>query len=353
MKVRRLISLLALGTALSTGIGCAIGSTGSDSTQSGSTASTTEGLHVVTADVTQGKLVAQYVKSGRAITFELRLGPKMELPPDATTPEAPTMEVDARILDAEGKTFFMQIAGDKAMDSSWKSPQGDGIDEHARAADFAAAAEAEGAFRALTLPTELAELRLAGMDIAKSVARATDTSGKTAAFPGAAGATTPTAPADPATATTKGVVYWSPTSSVTIWDYQIYKKAVVASFIAEHSAVRLRGWSSSYSLLVYQDACNHGTCAGGSAMTSHCNYSGWLNDDGTHSRYFFRESSSSQDTVTDGCLTTYGAFFDNGSHVCNDDSLIQRQAITYDAYQDQWGGTCGDDNKRWYAPGCQ
>ncbi|MGZ3454351.1 MAG: hypothetical protein ACXVEF_32390 [Polyangiales bacterium] len=349
MNVRRSISLLALTLSFAA-VGCAADASNLPETE-GALGSAT--LKVVTADVSQGKLVAEYVKNGRAITFELRLGPKMEVPPDtAENPEAPTMEVDARILDAEGRTFVMQVAGDKAMDPSWKSPQGTGIDELLRTTDFAAAGEAEAAFRALTVPKELAELRLAAIDIAKGIARGEDTSGKTTAFPGK-----PTAPGGDTDPTgglgTKGYVYWSSNSSVNVWDYQIYKKAVVSSFIAEHSAVRLRGWTTSHSLLITSDTCNHGTCASGSAMTSHCNYSGWLTDDGTHSRWFYPETSSSQDTITSGCQTTYGAFFDNGSHVCNDDTLIQRNAITTDSSQSVTGGTCADNDKRWYAPGCQ
>jgi hypothetical protein len=343
MIIRRAISYLAVSLSFAA-VGCAADASSVPDSES---APASAGLKLVSADVGRGAVVAEYVKDGRTIRFELRLGPKMEIPADSSNPEAPTMEVDARILDAEGRTFFLQVAGDRAMDSSWKTPEGDGIDEKLRTADFAAAAEAESAFRALSVPKELAELRLAAIDITKGIGRGEDTSGKTAGFP------TATAPNEGGALSPKGTIYWSSNSSVNIWDYQIYKKGVVSSFIAEHSAVKLRGWSSSYTLLLTAETCNHGTCASGSAMSSHCNYSGWLKDDGTHSRYFYPESSSSQDTVTNGCLTSYGAFFDNGSHVCNDDTLIQRNAITGDAWQDQRGGTCGDNDKRWYAPGCQ
>ena len=58
----------------------------------------------------------------------------------------------------------------------------------------------------------------------------------------------------------------------------------------------------------------------------------------------------------------YSALWDNGAHVCNDDTLLQRDAIYYDTsydrsvgpvgYYQSGMGSCSDNTKLLQAPGC-
>ncbi|MGZ3418073.1 MAG: hypothetical protein ACXVEE_09435 [Polyangiales bacterium] len=339
MSIRRSFAWLGVSAVFVAGVAC--GGANPDV----ATSARADGLTIVEADEVHGKLVAVFRKDGHEITYEMLLGPKMEDPSSATGPESPSYEVDARILDEASQPFYMQMGGDLFRDASWHLPKVEGFDEARRVADFELARDAEQAWRTATVPAALAELRLAGMDISKGLRNADDRTGKA----------TPVTPAVPTGSATgdntvapKSQIYWTG-SSVNVWDYQIWKKS--AAVIAEHSATTLRGWTSSYSLVFTANSCNHGTCAAGSAMASHCNYSGWLHDDGTHSRYWGPEYSTDTGVVSGGCMTGYGNFL-SGYHDCNDDSILQKHAITTDSWQNDSTSSVCAGSPSWYAPAC-
>ncbi|MGZ5968321.1 MAG: hypothetical protein ACXWP4_11690 [Polyangiales bacterium] len=343
MNIRR--SLACLGTLAIAFAGVACAGASPDGTEQGA-AARADGLTILEADAASGKLVAVFRKDGHEITYDMRLGPKMEVPNDSADPETPSYEIDAQILDEAGQPFYIQTGGDSFIDKTWHMPKEvKGFDEARRVADFGLARDAEQAWRGATLPTALAELRLAGMDIAKGLRNATDMKGKT---------TTPTVPAAPAEPTTdspslapKVDSYYD--SSVNIWDYQRWKKPTLGD-IFEHSAVTLRGWTSGYSLVFQRNSCNHGACAQSTAMTSYCNYSGWLKDDGTHSRWFESETGTNIITYSGGCNTPYGISL--GDHVCNDDTILEIKAITTDDYQGKVFSTMCATYPSLYAPSC-
>ncbi len=302
-----------------------------------------DGLTIVTADETTGKLVASFRKDGREVSFELRLGPKMENPPE--DPSLSSFEIDARILDGDGRPMYMQMAGDQFMDPTWRMPAINGVDADGRAKDFRIAEAAESAFASMTLPASLAQLRLGAMELARGLHDIAVKPGEAATAP------LPTEPSTgDGTLSPKGSIYWSSTSSVYYWDYQVWKKTFAA--IGHHSAVRLRGWNSSKSFLFGAGSCNHGTCTSVSPMEVSCTKAGWLLDDGTNSRYFYAEPSTTTDSVKGGCSTPYYLIGATGHHNCNDDSTIQVAAIEYDRSQDTTGGTCGDWYGHAWAPGC-
>lgn len=338
-----LVAALAV-SSLSVFAGCAAPS----ATEEVSTVARADGLEVVEADEAAHKLVVRLHKSGRELTFDLRLGDKMEYPdPDAEARGVPTHMNDARILDGAGQAFYMQMGADEFIDSSWRQPKVENIDEAGRVTDFELARDSEDAWRTLALPAWAEDLRLSAMDIARSfhTILVKENAKPTATEPtGGPGALQP-----------KATIAWGP-STVAYWDYKIYEKdAFFNGSPFDHSAVLLRGWSSGYSVVYTAVSCNHGTCANSTAMTRSCTMSGFRTDDGTHSRYFYNETNTDT-SVSSGCSTAYSAIFDNGKHVCNDDSLLQRNAIYYDTSYDRSvgpNGTCSDSTKNYWGPGCQ
>lgn len=288
-----------------------------------------DGLSVVEMDEAANTLALRYQEGDRWIRYEMRLGPAMEAPPSlddlAANPELPTHDVDVRVLDAEGRPILLQMAGHSFLDTTWATvPSVEGFDERGRLMDFALMRHAVADFRALELPLGLEELRRTGIQIGLA---ATGEPAK----PELVG----TRPSE------RGVIAWGP-SSVVKWDFVVRKKPFGCCGVGNHSAVELRGWSASSSIVYRAYSCNHGTCASDtSVMSTHCVMPGFRTDDGTHSRYFY----------SDGCTTGYNVTSVWG-HNCNDDSELQGRAIWHDSPQSTSGGSCNSAGPHNWAPGC-
>ncbi|WP_437765213.1 hypothetical protein WMF27_31160 [Sorangium sp. So ce281] len=140
-------------------------------------------------------------------------------------------------------------------------------------------------------------------------------------------------------------------SAVVNWDYQIRNKGVALG-LGDHTAVLLRGWSSSTNVVFTAASCNHGACAGASSMNTHCTMSGFRTDDGTHTRYFYSEPSGSTSQVSGGCSTEYGWDSGKNQHNCNDDAELQRDAIYNDSWQSTTAGPCSTRGFHNWSPGC-
>ena len=343
--MNHVVSFGLIAVVCSLGIGCAV--PGESERPSEVRA---DGLSVVALDEAAGALTANFRKDGRTLTFQFLLGPKMLNGPSAddlaADPELPSAETDIRVVDQEGKVFIQQLGGDRLMDASWAPSDGrihvDTFDPELRAKDLELAREAESAFRALELPPALAQLRLAGIQLAKGLEHAADKRD----------IAVPSEPLDqPPGATTKGTVSWGP-GTTRYWDYEVKYKPT-AGQLAQHSAVVLRAWNSSYAVIYYFQSCNHGTC--GLNMGVRCTMSGFRYDDGTHSRYFYQELRSDWG-VSGGCSTPYtptsGLYWQDGDygHNCHDDTVLQAYNIYYDAVYSTTAGTCGDTGAMFYAP---
>ncbi|HEY5955215.1 MAG TPA: hypothetical protein VIV60_01630 [Polyangiaceae bacterium] len=301
-------------------------------------------LTVVQADEASGKLVAKFHKGGREITFDMRLGGIMEVPPDERAGDATRMKIDAQVLDRNGQPIYMQMAGDEFIDPSWKMPVLKDIDATEREKDFALLQESETAILEAQLPGSFEELRLGALQVARAI-----------------GSDAFTAKADPQAANAaqgakraQAAIVWDNSATVKYWDYQIYRKdAFFNGSIFDHTAVLLRGWNSNYQVVFTAVSCNHGYCANTNVMTHLCTMPGFLPDDGTASRYFYNEPSGNT-TVSSGCSTAVNYLGYNG-HVCNDDTILQINAIKYDrSYPRSTGvaGECDDSTANWWAPNC-
>jgi hypothetical protein len=293
-------------------------------------------VRIVKADEAAGALVLSFEQEGRAITYDMRLGPVMETPPSAeelaANPDLPSYQVDARVLDSNGQPFHMQMGGDAFIEASWTTPKVEGFDEAERDKDFQMTRDAVPALRALKVPAGLNQLRLSAMEIGNTLDEAAD---KSDSDPGEA----PSTEARAALAVAPCVVCAGP-RSVAKWDFQVRRHPV--ALVGDHSAVLLRGWSSATKIVYTAVSCNHGACANSSSMTTKCTMAGFKVDDGTHSRFFY----------SDGCSTPYNVLSIRGHHNCNDDSELQGRAIWQDRGQSTTGGNCSSLAPHVKAPGC-
>lgn len=285
-----------------------------------------DGLTIVEANAELGKLVAVFEKDGRAVTFHLRQGPKMELPPPDPS-MSPSHEIDGRVTDQDGREMTTQMGGDRFIDPTWRMESAKGIDPDLRAKDFAIAFEARHAFAQWTPPAGMEQLRLGALRLARANDPALDT------VPGAAtGAPTLEGGDQPALGTK--VVTSANTVNGPVWDvyyywnYSIWKAAISGITPGEHSAVRLNLFNSCKQHIKSWESCNHGRCAGdtSSGMERNC-LSGYMYD-GNDTRYFYGESdgSDSSKDITGGCLNKY-SFTANDGHNCHNDTRLQRYAI--------------------------
>ena len=292
------------------------------------TAEANELLTVVEEDQAAGKLILEYERNGRALTYDLRLGPEMQTPPSAEElaldPELPTREVDARVLDASGAVIYLQMGGDGFIDPNWSLPQVDGIDEAARRADIALMKAATSSFQNLRVSPQSQALRQTGIQISKGVGADSDLT-------------------DPSSLLSTQDVLAVGGTSVKAWDFQVRKHDLVKFHVkyGEHSAVLLRGKGTKGAVVFSAVSCNHGACANASSMSTHCT-SSLFHDDGTHTRFFYSA----------GCTTSYSAFSTGGGHNCNDDSELQGKAITHDQTQSTTDGSCSSKALHDNAPDC-
>lgn len=341
MKFRSSVLGGAISVVLVCGLGCAAnGDPKSVSEEPASVESSGEALTVVEADEALGKLVAKFRSEGREITFELRLGAPMEIPPSeaelAADPMTPSYQVDARLFDVDGKLFAQQMGGDAFLDPTWDpKPRIAPVVEELRQKDFEITHRAESHFRALKVPAGLEQLRYTAIQIARNMLTLTEK-------PAASLPTTGEDPTDPGAvgpkSLTSGGLAAGPTSLYR-WDYQIKSKgAFFNSNPFDHSAVLLRGWASSVVYTAW--SCNHGACA--NTMATHCTMSGYRNDDGSNSRWFQHG----------GCSTGY--YFSGAwpYHNCNGDTSLQKKAIYYDTKYATDTGDCKDASLELTAPGC-
>lgn len=312
----------------------------------------TSSLTVVEADELSGKVVLTYQPRGRSIRYELRVGGPMEQPPVpaelARNPELPTYAVDARVVDAGGQTFMMQMATDRFMDQSWTVDPVENVDVPGRVADLKLVEEAVAELRKLKLHGALDQARLTALQLGVSLPDILrkDADGSEASVP-----TVEQGALEP-----QSTVRQSGPTSVKYWDFIVKRTAALE--VGDHSAVALRAWASNkLTVLATYYSCNHGSCASAGHMREHCIMPGFKTDDGSHRRYFYSETRTNTCELTDscvtgGCLTAY--YFSSACryHNCNDDTEIQGRAIWTNQPQDQRGGTCNGCSLNFNAPGC-
>jgi hypothetical protein len=325
MKTVRLATLAFVCLSLTTAAGCAATAGGEHS--EGSIAQYQDGLTIVEADASLGKLVAVFQRDGRAVTFHLRQGEKIPVDLPADPSARPSYQIDARISDEEGRAMGTQMGGDEFIDPTWHMEGSKGVDPELRAKDFETAFAATEAFLAWSAPEGLEQLRLGAID----VARRSNPALNLLEAP-KAGSTAPSG-----TGPALGTKTEHPTSNSYVnpageayanydWTYSIYWDDVTGP-IGEHSSTRLRLYrDGGTSVLQWWDACNHGRCAEGDGMKRACT-SARMNDT-NDTRYYYGESIRNTGDGSGGCTNHYAMIpIDNDHHNCHNDTRLQRYAI--------------------------
>jgi hypothetical protein len=284
-----------------------------------------EGLTLIdVSDPTWG-MSAAFVKNGRVVYLEQRVGALKPQVYRDTTPDEPEREMDMRFVDQNGQPFFVQRGGDAYVDPSWEVDLNDAFKNpappEARAEDFALAREASAALIKKGLPADFG----AFMHHAETFA-ARPTPSEDPLLQGRI---------DAIEAARPETAYWDWYGGEAWWWLQgdLYDKKVcyVWVCVARHSGVAMYAYNGAYNLVV--NACNHGSCPGSSSLTYRCSSNSgvwrqWVSLTGEH---------NGGGGVGAGCRTPYS--WDSGgyNHLCNDDSAYELWQIK--------NGSQGDGNQ--------
>lgn len=294
---------------------------------------------------------AAFKANGRVVYFQTRVG---TLKPEVYRnefPDEPMYEMDARFVDQEGRTFKLQIGGDRLIDPTWADDIAKGrllgpAPKALREADFLLSRDAGNALKAMGLAPEhgdhvyhVANLaQHVPMEIEKLKLRAEELR------------SVKVAPEIPAGETGYNAsCYWN------WWEGDLYSKSIFLG-IAKHSATI--GFNYSNCTSTWDEtvvSCNHGTCANSSNMSYQC-YSnpsaGWIGGNVDVARLSI-EISGSTGTVSGACGSGYNWNTSPG-HDCNDDSAyFLNQIKSGTPGNSNYGGAYNfswtDRNGNWFA----
>jgi len=279
-------------------------------------------------------LNAAYLKNGRVVYLETRVG---ALKPDIykqTWPDDPAHEMDMRFVDQEGRTFFVVRGGDTFADPSWSqdilaaekaAPK---VDLALRNQDFQTAVEAAKAAK-LMLPQSFKDhiFHLQNFALAPLPSQQANVIQSLKTLKGV----------DPAAApmTDEDYFWWGweqGATSITLWS------GSCCGGFGMHSATELVGYQSAW-------FCNHGRCPYDSGMGNY----------GTTTHYpgggsISGETNANNLATGGGCNTSYdwdtfsqsgcGFWYCTGSkntHLCNDDAEYEILEVYYGTYSTPYG----------------
>jgi hypothetical protein len=327
------VGALALGAVVLAGggvVGCGSADTGSEST-----ASLKEGLTILSSDPAVG-VSAAFKRDGRVVYLQTRVGPLKEKLYRDTFPNEPLHEMDARVVDQEGRTFGLVIGADSLIEPGWAKEiqtaghimtKAEGIH---RQADFILARDGANELGAKA-PPELADHVFHLTNMTRVVPQESAHLQEKAAL---AEATVPSGER----------TYGSNGCNTNLAEGEVLAKPF--ALIAQHSSVY--GWNYNGCTGTwdeYVNTCNHGTCANDSSMSGQCysysnNFQSWTNS--TLLDYWSKEmnTTTNNGSNTGGCWSGYGidvadiTVYGSGdpNHECNDDSALEIQEIRNGAY---------------------
>ncbi len=243
------------------------------------------------AIVSNGMVSGSFAKDGRTIYFEAIRGEKNP----KGDPNAPKFSVDIRIMDDMGIPFVVRAGGGKMINPQWiedqKVAEGFILDDNDTLFDFYLLPDFVKALKAFQKKSknktpELEEL----INCAGSVKESDFFDESNPEI------------------NTKGIS----TMATTVYKYkaEIRKKKLDDYPIVEHSALRVRLYTSSGTLKYTFNSCNHGTCADSSKMSTKCTKE-WTRSNVSLPIY---------DKMCDD-LTKKG--YVAGYHSCNSDTKLQ------------------------------
>jgi hypothetical protein len=291
-----------------------------------------EGVNLVDTSDPKAGIAIAYRVGPKAIYFETAVGPMKPEVYRKMAPSEPQNEMDLRILDKDGNTFYVVRGGDKFVDPTWDADLAKSlkiqVDPKVREEDFRMARDAAVAMKGV-LPVVLADhafhfdtlaTRPLPSEDARMVARTKEIQ---------------------AGLLEKGYSQSAWYSNVA-FETDLYAGQVCWGWIcpAWHSATRM--WVNQGGVwTVSINACNHGRCASDSGMGYKCYSYG----SGFSSASLWAESNSGSNTsVSGGCTSPYSWNDGGGQHLCNSDA-------SYELFQAKLGGYNGVINRQWEIPG--
>jgi len=318
-------------------LGCALFAVGCVTTERPPVTELKEGLNLLDVrDATWGSNAA-YVKNGRVVYLETRIG---ALKPEIyrqTWPEDSANEIDVRFVDQSGRTFYVQRGGDNYVDPLWHADiaahaNQKPLDLAALDLDMQLAKEAAKAYR-VTVPASFADHALQMNALDREPLPSKNTAVRARFEKAKAGLV-------------KDQAYgsWDWVDGDRWIDTHLYS-ASTGCFAwicaAKHSATLMyKDWPS---LTLVQSSCNHGRCYNGDSMGFNCGSYGW-----STGASLTGEANSNTTAVSGGCATPYNWNSGGYDHLCNDDAAYE----LWQAKDARWDTSHGDNiSFVWYDAG--
>ncbi len=310
-QLGRAMFLGAVGVVMACSVGCG----GSSDPERPAVKELKEGLNILKTD---NAIVGAFRKGDHAIYFETRAGEKTLDVYRNLDPSLPEQEMDMRVMDENGRTFYIQKGGDtlpeawdKELVAEESRPR---VDPIVRAEQFEMLKEATAAMEVADLPVVLKahKATVVGTKLAirDDMLR-------------------------PAVEKAVKEVGYAPANN----SIEVHGKWIIW-LVAEHTAT----WSQVNGVTV--NSCNHGNCA--SSMSHWCTTSG-----AGGARYYETSGSNSGSFAnSSNCTTNYNWNSTGGGHNCHDDSVRAVWGVKYGAQGASNAGVCNNGASHWYGPGC-
>jgi hypothetical protein len=298
-----------------------------------------EGLNLLDVKEPAWGMSAAFRQGQRVIYLETRVGPLMPEIYRQDDPDGPQNEMDMRLVDKNGNTFYAMRGGDNFVDPTWAAEveisKRAKVDPAARDLDFRLAKEASVAFMKVAPATFKFHVRYVASYAARPVPSEDEQLRQRAALiprvdaPGALNAN------DPARRETGygnynlGDYMWLETDK-----YSGDTGCFLGLCVAKHSATRMwvYRWNNGAPYWILSiDANNHGRHAGDSGMGYNCysSASTWAWG-ATISGSTAGDATGNWDSQG-GCQTSYSWNSGGWDHLCNDDAA-------YELWQAKSGG---------------
>lgn len=276
-----------------------------------------EGLNVLEARDPATGFNAAYVRAGRVVYIESRVGPPKPEIYRKAFPDEPAYEMDMRFVDQTNHTFWAQRGGDSWVDPAWDIQISKELDPSITPADrdldYTLAQEgAKALVSALPATFQDHNYHLANFVAMTPPTRDPALLAKIQEFD----AKSPSPPQD------KAYGYYSSSSWTQLYAAK-YSKGVYWS--GSHSAVAMYANPNVGYWQYVIAACNHGTCPGASNISYDCyswNGGGWF-------QYGVQQNGSTAGGSTGsgdgqgGCQTAYSWNSGGYDHLCNDDAAYE------------------------------
>lgn len=297
-----------------------------------------EGLTILKAEADWG-INAAYVKEGRVVYFQTRVGPMKPEVYRLSWPEDPPYEMDMRFVDQEGNVFYTMRGGDFLIDPTWVPDLNRSfkaqVPQDVRNKDLDLMVEAAGV-AAVEIPKllgsafgdhvhhfDLLSQNPPGRNLPEGVEG-----------PVRSPEDMPQIPLEDSIATYSG--QWS---GQNVWLHtEMYRGSVsYCSWFTtcHHTATIMWYHTTSWGYIL---ACNHGRCW--NELSYRC-YTA------SNKRFAFASISGETNyggntNVSGGCLTPYDWYADGYNHLCNDDTAYELWQTIYGSTGTTTFGTGGD-----------